>query len=116
MAGGTAVPRHRRDGLTGRDGADALLGARPLDQDFVRLERAGRVEDAVGCTPNPFDGAGDADEALCLVVIGRKLLVADRPVKTKAVGRTRLEIVIGEAQRDASVVVRAAAQDARAEP
>ena len=45
-----------------------------------------------------------------------RVVVGDRPVGAEAVASIRLEIVIGEAEGDAAVVVGAAAEDAGTEP
>ena len=77
---------------------------------------AGVLEDAVRRAADALGLAGDADQPLGLVVVGRDVLVADRPVPADAVVIVRLEVVVGVAQLDARVVVGAAADDARAEP
>ena len=63
-----------------------------------------------------FLRAEDADQFLGLVVVGRQVVVGDGPVEAFAVAAVRLEIVGAHAQRDAAVVVGAAAQHARAIP
>ena len=78
-------------------------------------EAAGHVG-LIGRGPQPLPRAGHAHEFLGLVVIGRHLVVGHRPVRTQAVKRIRLEIVIGEAQRDSPVVIGAATHDARPPP
>ncbi len=116
MARRAPVPLPRRDCLAARHGADVEFGAGSLHEHVMRFQGAGRIEDAVGRAANLFDGAGDADELLGLVVVRREILVADRPVEPESVTGLRLEVVVGEAQRDAAVVIGASAEDARAEP
>ena len=82
----------------------------------MRAKRRRRLEDAVRRAADLLDRADHADEVLRLVVVGREILVADRPVEAEAVDRLRHEVVVGEAQRYAAVVVRASAEDPRAEP
>ena len=64
-----------REGITGM----FSFCARLLDQLLMHARRDGRQEIAVGRGAQAFLGAGDADEALGLVVIGRHLVVGDRP-------------------------------------
>ena len=114
---GDATARWRGDHrLPRRNGADAKLRAGTLHQNVVRLERTGRLKDAVRGAADPFDAAGDADESFGLVVVGRQVLVGDRPVPTEPVTRARCEIVVGETECDPAVVVRTATENPGAEP
>ena len=116
MARRPSIPGDRRHGLPRGDGTNAVPGTRALHEHVVRAKRRRRVEDAVRRAADAFDRTGDADEALRLVVVRRHVGVADRPVEAETVGGARLEIVVGHAERDAAVVVRASAEDPRAEP
>ena len=60
--------------------------------------------------------AEHSDQHLDLVVIGRNVLVVDRPVEAEAIALARLEVVRPHAQRDASPVVGPAAEHARSPP
>ncbi len=71
--------------------------------------RVGRVFEAVVLAEN-------TNEHLGLVVVGREVLVAQRPVEAEAVARTRLEIVGAIAERDAAPVIRATAHHAGTPP
>jgi hypothetical protein len=71
----------------------------------VRVITACRAADVL-------DAADHTDEGFGLVVIRGEIGVADWPVEAEAVARSRLEVVVREAQRDASVMVRAAAENA----
>ncbi len=82
----------------------------------MHARRNRRQEFSVGRGSQAFLGAGDADELLGLVVIGRHFVVVDRPIRAQAVERVRFEVVIGEAQRNPAVVIGAAAHDSRAPP
>ena len=95
---------------------DVQLLAGALDQHLMHARRNGRQEFAIGRGAKAFVRAGDADEFFGFVVPGRHFVVGDGPVEAEAVELLRLEIVIGETQRDAAVVIGAAAEDARAEP
>ena len=80
------------------------------------LSAPGGLKMPSGALRMPSDASGHADEALGLVVVGRHVLIADRPVESQAVGRLRFEVVVRHPERDPSVVVRAAAQDPGSEP
>ena len=74
------------------------------------------MENSVGRAGDAVLIAGDADEFLGLVVVGRDVGVIDRPVPAQPVAVVGLEIDLREAERHAAVVVGASADDARAEP
>src|SRR6266853_474441 len=57
-----------------------------------------------------------ADQQLDLVVIGRKVLVANGPIEPQPIPATRLEVVATVAQRDSPPVIRATPQHARPPP
>ncbi len=116
VAAGASVSRRGRDRLSRRHGADIQLRARALHERVVRAQRGRLVEDTVRRAPDVLDAADDPDECLRLVVVRGEVFVADRPVEAQPVARARLEVVIGEPQRDSTVVVRPAAEDPRAEP
>src|SRR5579864_9708249 len=82
----------------------------------MHARRRALLKHTVGCAADAFLAAGDADELLGFVVVGRDVGVGDGPIGADAVASVRSEIVIGEAQRDAAIVVGAPADDAGAEP
>ena len=73
-----------------------------------------RKKVSVGRTAESLFGAGHADETFRLVVVGRDLVVGDGPVCAQAV--CRFEVVIGKSKRNASEMVRTAADDPGSEP
>ncbi len=92
----------------------ALLHQVIADQGRRRRQQASRR--GIGRVLQPFVGAVHADQPLDFVVVGRHILVGNRPVEPQAVAGVRLEIVRPIAQRDAAPVIGAAAQHARAPP
>jgi len=96
----------RREGLVGDSLNDALVGAR----------RGGRLEAPVRSIFQPLLCTENADQLLRLVVVGRQVVVGNRPVEAFAVAAVRLEIVRTHAKRDAAVVIGAPAQHARPVP
>src|SRR5262245_28853788 len=116
MTRGPPVQRLRDHRLARVDRANAKLGARLLQQNLVRPERGRLLEHAVRCAANAFWAARDANQPLRLVVVRRNVRVTDWPIPTETVVRPRLQVVIGVAQLEASVVIRASANDARSEP
>ena len=71
---------------------------------------------AVGMVAQSFLRSEHADQAIDLVVVGRHVVVGNRPVVAESVVAFRLEIVGAEAKRDAAPVIRAAAEHSRAPP
>src|SRR5579862_1748001 len=65
---------------------------------------------------NSFGGAKDADQALDPIVVGREILVADRPIDTETISAEGAEIVRAITQRIESPMVGAPAQHASAPP
>ena len=61
-------------------------------------------------------GPENSDVGLDFIVIRRYVFVAERPVVAHAVVRADLEIHRGHAQRDASPMIGASADDARTKP
>ena len=74
------------------------------------------MKNAVGGAADPFPGAGHSDEGLSLVVIGSEVFVGDGPVGPQTVAVVRVEVVVGEAQRDSAVVVGPPSHDTGPEP
>jgi hypothetical protein len=74
------------------------------------------MEPAVGIVLEALVAAEDADQVVDAVVVGRDVLVADRPVVAQPVVRLPLEVTRAEAQRDAPPVVGAPAEHAPAPP
>ena len=114
MAGGASVQRLGQHRHARRNARNVQLPARLLDQLFVHARRNGRQEVAVGRGAQALLGSGDADEAFGLVVPRRHLFVGDRPRVAEPV--LRLKVVVRKPQRDAAVVIGAAADNPRAEP
>ena len=116
VAGGAAVERLGQNREARRDAGNLELVADPLDDALVGARRGRGLEASVGRIFQAFLRAEDADQFLGLVVVGRKVVVGDGPVEALAVAAVGLEIVGAHAQRDAAVVIGAAAQHARAVP
>ncbi len=116
MAGGTAMERLGEDGEASGDARDAELAASLLNQEVETTRRRRRLESAVRCILETFGRAVNADQFLGLVVIGREIIVSDRPVESLSVAAVRLEVVRPHAQRNAAPMVGSAAQSAGPEP
>src|SRR5580700_10992378 len=82
----------------------------------MHRRRRALLKDPVGRAADAFLAAGDSDEALGFVVIGRQLVVGNGPVRSQTVASVGRKIIIGEAQRDATEVIGSSADHARAEP
>ena len=76
----------------------------------------GALEQAVGEMRQVLLVAGDAEVQVHLVVVRLEIGVGDRPVFPIAVVRFALEVVVGEAEREAAPDVRLATQESRAHP
>src|SRR5581483_10263855 len=87
-----------------------------FNKDFCAARFRRRQEDAIGGAGNIFLGSKDSDVRLNFVVIRCYVFVADGPVVPHAVGRTGLEIYLGETECDPSPMIRAPADDARPKP
>lgn len=116
MAGGAAVQRLGQHGHARGNARDIQFLAGLLDQDFMDARRNGRKEVAIGGAADALLRAGHADEAFGLVVVGRDLIVGDGPISAETVGGVGLEVVIRKTERNAAVVIGAAADDAGTEP
>ena len=103
---GGAALRDRAAELRLDAGADRRLGA-------GKASAAGRGRRAA---PQSLPACRDADVLLDEVVVGRDVGVGDRPVDADAVVRRGLEVDVAQAEAGASPDVRAAADDARADP
>ena len=69
---------------------------RPAISVFRAVERHRRLKLPVGQLRQPFGRSGDANEALDVIVPGREVGVADRPVDRDALFRVRLEIEVAQ--------------------
>ena len=87
-----------------------------LDDGFGAARFGRRQENSVGSAGNILFGPEDSDVRLDFVVIGRYVFVAERPIVSHAVMGADFEVHRRHAQRDASPVVGASADDARTEP
>src|ERR1700722_2474644 len=87
-----------------------------LQRDFGAVQLGRALKDAVGEPLEAFFDAGDAEVEVDLVVVGREVAVADRPIFAEAVAVVGFEIVVGEAQREAAPDVGLAAKAAGADP
>src|SRR6185312_4897057 len=116
VAGQAAVDALRQHRHARRDDRNVQLLAGALHQHFMNARRNRWQEVAIRRAANTFMSAGDAHESFGLVIPGRHFFISHWPVEAEAVELLGLEIVIGEAQRDASVVIGAAAENARTEP
>ena len=116
VAGRPVAERPREDREARGDDGDAEALAGLLDRELVAARLRGRHEDAVRLVLDPLVRAEDPDHLVEAVVIGLEVLVADRPVVAEAVAAAALEVPGAEAERDATPVVRAAAEHAAAEP
>ena len=63
-----------------------------------------------------LDAPEQADEVVDAIVVGRDIVIADRPVVAQSIARLPSEIIGAESEGDASPVVRASAEHARAPP
>ncbi len=116
MAGGTPVDGARENRQARGDAGDLNLVASHLDHALVAARRGRRQKLSVGRILDAFLGSEDADQFFGFVVVGRQLFVGDGPIEALAIAAVGLEIVRPHAQRDAAVMVGAAAQHARAPP
>src|ERR1700689_4080073 len=116
MAGRPAIGGLRNYRQTSGNAGNVQLLGRARKEHFRYARRRARLEDSVRRAANSFFAPGDADEALGFVVIRRDLVVGDGPIRAKAIAGVGSEIVIGEAQRDAAVMIGAPAHYTRAEP
>ena len=116
MAGGASVEGLGQDRQPRRHAENVELVASLLDDGFGAARSGRRQENSVGRAGNIFFRAEDSDVGLDLIVVRRDFFVGDRPVVAHAVVGANLEIYRSEAQGDASPVIGAAANDARAEP
>jgi len=98
------------------DAWDVELLAGPLDKRFMHARRRTGLEDPVRRAADVLLAAGDSDEGFGLVVIRRDVLVSDGPIGAEAVASVRMKVVVGEAEREPPIVIRTAAEDARAKP
>jgi hypothetical protein len=97
-----------------RDAAHRQERLPQLDLALVHLVRA--LEETVRQMRQPFLVPGDAEVGVDAVVVRLDVGVGDRPVLAVAVVRLRLEVVVGEPQREPAPDVRLAAEHARADP
>src|SRR5215475_8048821 len=74
------------------------------------------LKNSIRRAANALLGSGDADEAFDLVVIRSQVIVGDRPVGADTVASIGLEVIIGEAQRNAAVMVGPASENPGTEP
>jgi len=110
------MERLGKNGEPRRDAGDVELVTSLFDQQFAAARLRRWQKNAIWRIGDIFPGAKYADVRFDFVVIGRKALVGDGPILAQAVARLGLEINRGKTQRDASPVVCAASDDARAEP
>src|SRR5271156_3231125 len=82
----------------------------------MHARRRTRLENTIGGAANAFLASGDTNEAFRFVVVRRDFVIRDGPIGAHAVARVRSEVVIGEAQGNAAVMIGAAADDPRAIP
>ena len=85
-----------------RDYWNSQLGRAFLDQVFVAAEGRRGLEDAVRQVRQTFACASNADEAFYAVVIGRDILVVDRPIVSRAIETAGFEVVRRKTERLAS--------------
>ena len=110
---------HAEHGAVNRDDGQAEFLGVFLREEFAGAGLRRREQTAVGRVGRVFEtvvGAVNADEHLDLVVVGRDIVVADRPVEPETVARVGFEIVGPVTQGDAAPVVGAAAEHPRAPP
>src|SRR5580698_779783 len=104
MTGGASVVRLSQNGQPRGDAYHAQLVAGFLDDGFSAAWLGRRQKNAIGRTGNVFFRAEDADVGFDFVVVGRDVVVAQRPVIAHAIVRPDFEIHRGHAQGDASPV------------
>jgi len=112
----TAVERPRQDRQARGDAGDPEPIARLLDEQLVTTRLRRRQEDPVRIVAQPFAAAEDPDQPVDPIVVGRDVLVADRPVIAQSVDALAPEVVGPEAERDPAPVVGAAPEHPGAEP
>ena len=116
MAGGAPVDGPREDRQARRDAWNTHLVASQLHDPLVAARRGRRQKLPVGGVLEAFRRAENADQFFRFVVVGRQVVVRDRPIEAAAVPAVRLEVVGTHAQGDAAVMIGAATQHARAPP
>ncbi len=116
VASRASIQRARQDGEPRRNAGNIELVACGLDQTLVAARRGARLKLTVRRIFEALVRAKDADQTFGLVVVRRKIVVRNGPVKAFAVTAVRLEVVRTHAERDAAVVIRAATQHTRAPP
>src|SRR5467141_91902 len=100
--------------ILGHDAAH--FGEAFLQSDFRAIQLGGALKDAVGKVGEIFFDAGDAEIEIDLVVVGSDVAVADGPIFAVAVAALGLEVVIGEAEGQASPNIGFSAETASADP
>ncbi len=116
VAGGTAVERLGQNRQPRGNAKNVQMVAGLLDDGFAAAGFGRRLKNSVGRAGNIFFGAENSDVRLDFVVVRRNVIVGERPVVALSVVGASLEIHRSHAQSDASPVVGASADDARAEP
>src|SRR5581483_4221442 len=99
VAGGPSVMLLRDDGEPRRTAGDIQFVARLLYDRFRTARLRRRKENAIGSAGHVLFRPEHADIGFDFVVIGSDVVVADRPVISHPVVRTRFEVNRREAQR-----------------
>src|SRR4029077_847355 len=86
--------------ILGEDAAH--FGETVFEGDFGAIQLGRALEDAVGEVRKIFFYAGNAEVEIDLVVIGSDIAVADGPILAEAVAVFGFEVVVGEAESEAS--------------
>ena len=115
VARGAAVDRPRQvGGATERHGPTEFLFHASPQARLCTGQAHRRLKTAIGQLGHTFRDSGDADVFFDQVVVGRDVLVANRPIVAIAVERRGLEIEVAQPVTLSSPHVRPAADDARA--
>src|SRR4029077_9944978 len=94
----------------------AHFGEAFFQRDFGAVQLGGALKDTVGKVGEIFFDAGDAEIEIDFVVVGSDIAVVDGPILAEAVAAFGFEVVVGEAEGEASPNIGFSAETAGADP
>ena len=116
MTCGASVQWFCNDRSPCRYARDVQAIARFLDQQLVTARSRGRLKKSVGLVVNSLAAPVNADELIDPIVVGRDVIVCDRPVVAHSIEALPAEIVRPESERDAAPVIGAPTKHSRPPP